>query len=293
MKILLAEDNVGIRTIILNMLIAWGYEVVVAIDGTDAWQKLQAPDAPRLIILDWMMPGLNGLEICRRLREMNTPTPPYILFFTCRDNTKDIVTALEAGANDYITKPYQAEELRARLQVGLRVLELQETLNQRVEELRLERNRAKLCLDVAGVLLIALNKEGEIIQVNRKGCEILEYTEQELLGKNWFTTVLEPEDRKDARQLFSQALLCQFGREQFTQRVVTKNGEERVLEMRSGLIDDSYGHVEGLLYSGADITARQQTEQALRESEKNYREIFDQFVTNTGAISAYKTHSRG
>src|SRR5690349_10417992 len=72
MKILLAEDNVGIRTVILNMLIAWGYEVTVAPDGNDAWQKLQAPDAPRLIILDWMMPGMNGLEICRRLREMNT-----------------------------------------------------------------------------------------------------------------------------------------------------------------------------------------------------------------------------
>jgi PAS domain S-box-containing protein len=291
MKVLLAEDNAGIRTVILNMLIAWGYEVVTATDGNEAWDKLQGEKAPRLVILDWMMPGLDGLEICRRLRETPSPVPAYVLFLTCRDNTKDIVTALEAGANDYVTKPFQAEELRARVQVGERVVELQGTLNQRLEELQQERNRAKLCLDVAGVLLIALNEAGEITQVNRKGCDILGYPEAELLGKNWFESFLEPEKRQEARQIFFQAIYgTQGGREQFLQKVVIKSGAERTLEIRSGLIHDNAGKVAGLLFSGADVTDRIQTEMALRESEKNYRGLFSQMVNKSGAISSYKTN---
>lgn len=291
MKVLLAEDNAGIRTVIQNMLIAWGYEPICASDGNEAWDRLLGTDPPRLIILDWMMPGLDGLEICRRLRELKAPVPPYILFLTCRDNTKDIVTALEAGANDYVTKPFQAEELRARVQVGSRVVELQTALNQRVEELQQERNRAKLCLDVAGVLLIALTEGGEITQVNRKGCEILGYPEGELLGKNWFETFLEPEKRQEARQIFFQAIYGnQGGREQFLQKVVTRTGAERILEIRSGLIQDFGGRTTGLLFSGADVTDRLQNEMALRESEKNYRGLFTQMVNKSGAISTYKTH---
>lgn len=290
MKVLLAEDNAGIRTVVVNLLVAWGYEVVTAGDGNEAWLKLQGEEAPRLLILDWMMPGLDGLEICRRLRETTTPTPPYILFLTCRDNSRDIVTALQAGANDYVTKPFEAEVLRARLQVGFRVLELQAALHQRVEELQQERNRAKLCLDVAGVLLIALNDAGEITQVNPKGCEILGYPEGELLGKNWFANLLDPEQRQQSRQRFAQALSGRVGRDRFLETVVAKNGAERVLEISSGLLYDSHGKVTGILFSGTDITDRQQSEMALRESEKNYRGLFTQMVTNTGAISSYKTH---
>ncbi|MBJ6724666.1 response regulator [Geomesophilobacter sediminis] len=291
MKILIAEDNAGIRTVILNMLVTWGYEVVTAADGNEAWDKLQGEDAPMLVLLDWMMPGLDGLEICRRLREKKTPVPPYVLFLTCRDNTRDIVTALEAGANDYVTKPFQAEELRARLQVGLRVVELQSALNQRVEELQLERNRAKLCLDVAGVLLIALNEAGAITQVNRKGSEILGYPESEILGRNWFDDFLDQEYRAEARQILFQAFYGNQGRrEQLVQKVVTKSGEIRILEIRSGAIQDHTGRVTGVLFSGADVTDRIQDEMALRESEKNYRGLFTQMVNQSGAISTYKTH---
>jgi CheY-like chemotaxis protein len=96
---------------------------------------LQRPDGPKLAILDWMMPGLDGPEICRRLRATPTPEPVYVILLTSRDSTVDVVTGLNAGANDYLVKPYVAAELQARIQVGRTVVELQGSLAKRVRDL--------------------------------------------------------------------------------------------------------------------------------------------------------------
>jgi putative two-component system response regulator len=125
MKILIAEDNQFYRLALEATLAGWGYEVVAVADGDAAWQALQAADAPKLAILDWMMPGLDGLEVCRRLRGRPTAEPTYVIILTARDGKEDIITALESGADDYVTKPFNRDELRARLQVGLRIVGLQ------------------------------------------------------------------------------------------------------------------------------------------------------------------------
>jgi len=108
---------------------------VVAADGAEAWSVLQRDDAPSLAILDWMMPELAGVEICRRMREIPTSTPPYLILLTARAERGDVVAGLDAGANDYLTKPFDRAELRARVQVGAQVLELQRKLAERVLEL--------------------------------------------------------------------------------------------------------------------------------------------------------------
>jgi PAS domain S-box-containing protein len=474
MQVLIAEDNAGIRTVIEGLLKAWEYEVIAVTNGTDAWQILQGENPPRLVILDWMMPGMDGLEICRRMRETTTATPAYVIFLTCRDNTQDIVTGLEAGADDYITKPFEAEELQARLQVGKRVLTMQDSLSQWVDELsrqgnelsrvnralrllyaagqllvkaetendllqdicrlivetggyrlawvgladgnpdgvvrphafagnddilrvswsgqpherrsfhllnttqptisknvgndqffmprkgglpegyaavinlplqhnaqifgelhiyaasqdafdheearllgrlagdlafgivaqrsteerrrseralKVERDRAQLYLDEAGVLLMALNDQGQITLINRKGCEILGYSEQELLGQNWFMNFHNPENRKEARQIFTELLNGKTGTsDSFVQTIVTKGGAERVLEIHNSLILGHEGEVTGVLFSGTDITERQKAEAALRESEDNYRILFDRFVNSANALTTYKTN---
>ena len=120
----------------------WGYEPVSFPDGSSAMMALRAREAPLVAILDWMMPGLDGIEICRRLREVQKPT--YILLVTSRDDSASLIQGLEAGANDYITKPFKKEELRVRLQVGVRYAEMQNVLNQRLEDLEraLAENRA-------------------------------------------------------------------------------------------------------------------------------------------------------
>lgn len=129
MKILIAEDDLTSRTILEGALKKWGYQPVVTSDGSAAWELLQNPEAPILALLDWSMPGLDGLEVCRRVRARSTSKPPYIILLTARGEKADIVEGLEAGANDYISKPYDNDELRARIRVGQRMVELQSELN--------------------------------------------------------------------------------------------------------------------------------------------------------------------
>jgi len=135
MKLLIAEDDITTRTMLTVVTKSWGYEPVAVEDGETAWQVLQADDPPRLLLLDWMMPELDGLALCQRIREKESQDPPFIVLLTARDDTSDIVRGLDAGANEYISKPIGNAELRARLQVGQRMLDLQAELNQTREAL--------------------------------------------------------------------------------------------------------------------------------------------------------------
>ncbi|MBC7932538.1 MAG: response regulator, partial [Rubrivivax sp.] len=129
------EDDVISRRVLEATLVKFGHEVVVAADGAQAWDALQSADAPQLAILDWMMPEIDGVELCRRVRALSTATPPYIILLTAKSGKEDIVTGLDAGANDYLTKPFDRAELRARVQVGAHILDLQGNLAARVREL--------------------------------------------------------------------------------------------------------------------------------------------------------------
>jgi len=113
------------------ILIKWGYEVVETCNGDEAWQVLQREDAPRLAILDWVMPGISGDNLCRKLKELPTVRPIYIILLTVRRDKADVIAGLEAGANDYIRKPFDREELHARVRVGERVVKLEAALAER------------------------------------------------------------------------------------------------------------------------------------------------------------------
>ena len=135
MKVLIAEDDPVSRRLLQAALIKWGYEVTVTSNGKEAWQALQATDAPSLLILDWLMPEMDGVEICREVRQLPALKSAYIILLTSRGSKEDIVKGLEAGADDYVTKPFDHGELRARVQVGSRVVQLQSALADRVNEL--------------------------------------------------------------------------------------------------------------------------------------------------------------
>jgi len=134
--VLVAEDDPVSRRILEVRLRDWGYQVIAIENGHRALEVLQAENAPELLLLDWMMPGIDGVELCRRVRAMNKPVYPYILLLTARDAKQDLVTGLEAGADDYLTKPFNGDELRARLRAGGRILLLQNQLIQAREMLR-------------------------------------------------------------------------------------------------------------------------------------------------------------
>jgi len=135
MKILIAEDEPVSRRLLEGALSRWGYQVLVATSGQEAWNVLQQPDPPSLLVLDWLMSGIDGVEICRRARRDTRLNAAYILLLTSRSTKEDIVQGLEAGADDYVTKPFDNSELRARIQVGARVVNLQSALAERVREL--------------------------------------------------------------------------------------------------------------------------------------------------------------
>jgi diguanylate cyclase (GGDEF)-like protein len=128
MRVLVAEDDRASRNLLSRILAGWGYEVSAVSDGLEAWAELQGPDPPPLVVLDWMMPGLDGVEVCRLARAVPTPSPPYIILLTARSGKEDIVVGLEAGADDFVSKPFDRDELRARVEVGRRFVELNREL---------------------------------------------------------------------------------------------------------------------------------------------------------------------
>jgi two-component system cell cycle response regulator len=138
MRILIADDSIVSRHLLDATLRKWGYEVVVASDGIEAWNYLQAEDAPKLAILDWVMPGLTGPEVCRRVREKahDKDVYTYILLLTSKSLREDLIEGMESGADDYITKPFDQHELKVRLRAGTRIIDLQRELVSAREELR-------------------------------------------------------------------------------------------------------------------------------------------------------------
>jgi sigma-B regulation protein RsbU (phosphoserine phosphatase) len=143
MKVLIAEDEPDSRHLLEIMVGRWGYETLAVSDGVEAWQALQQEDAPQLALLDIMMPRMDGLEVCRRARLRGGHTPFYVIMLTAKTLPKEIVSGLEAGADDYLTKPFDSNELRARIKVGERILELQRNLAARVSELEEALSRVK------------------------------------------------------------------------------------------------------------------------------------------------------
>jgi len=144
-KVLIADDDSVSLSMLDSIMGGWHYETVLANDGNEAWERLHEADAPQLVILDWMMPGMDGVEICQKIRKEEAlqnirqnekAQSRYIVLLTGRDNKKDIIEGLEAGANDYVTKPFDSGELRARIDVGRRVLELKSMLAKRIDELQ-------------------------------------------------------------------------------------------------------------------------------------------------------------
>ena len=144
MRILIAEDDAVSRRLLEATLGKWGYEVIVTTDGLQALEVLRQPEAPSLAILDWMMPGLDGAEVCLKAREMAAGRRLYIILLTAKGRKEDIVEGLTAGADDYVVKPFDRAELKARIAVGERILRLQAELAARVKELELALANVKL-----------------------------------------------------------------------------------------------------------------------------------------------------
>jgi diguanylate cyclase (GGDEF)-like protein len=171
MQILIAEDDANSRRLLQATLAKQGYDVMAACDGEAAWDALQAPDAPRLAILDWRMPGIDGPQVCREVRKRGDQGYVYLLLLTARDRHQDLIEGLEAGADDYLFKPFDVFELKARLDVGRRILDLQRQLLSAYEEMRHRATHDALTgIYNRGAILESLNQEW--LRIQRDGSSL-------------------------------------------------------------------------------------------------------------------------
>jgi diguanylate cyclase (GGDEF)-like protein len=170
-RILLADDDEVSRHILKATLSRWGFDVVTAVDGEQAWQILEGADTPRLAILDWMMPGMDGVDVCRKVREQLTGPYIYMLLLTSKREKEDIVSGMAAGADDYVSKPFDPQELRMRLKAGERIIDLQEKLLQAQQELHYMATHDNLSgLQNRYAILEALRRE--LSRARREGREV-------------------------------------------------------------------------------------------------------------------------
>jgi len=166
MKVLIADDSATSRAMLRKSLARWGYEVVMAENGAEAWDILEKPDAPPMAILDWVMPHLTGPDVCKKVRETRREPYTYILLLTSKNSKDETIEGLEAGADDYIVKPFDQQELSVRLRAGKRIIDLQLSLMDAREELREKANKDLLTMLPNRAAIVA-TLETEIARCHR------------------------------------------------------------------------------------------------------------------------------
>ena len=181
MKILIADDDLTSRVMLEGLTRKWGFDPVVAEDGQAAWDIIQGKDAPKLLLLDWEMPLLNGIQLCELIRESenNTNDPSFIILLTSRNETSDIVKGLSAGSNEYIVKPFAHAELQARLNVGFRMLQLQAERKEHEQDLLLFKRA--FYTSMAGTIIT--DDQEIIINVNSAFCDVTGFEQGDVVGQ--------------------------------------------------------------------------------------------------------------
>ncbi|HTS38892.1 MAG TPA: PAS domain S-box protein [Candidatus Solibacter sp.] len=264
--VLVADDDPVITESLKGLLSEWGYDPITTSNGKDALRLLSARDGPRLAVVDWMLPDLDGPEICRCLRRSQSLHYTYVILLTGRDESNDVVEALGAGADDYLRKPYNLLELHARLDAGSRIV-VQKAL--RESELRFQS-----AFEYAGVGMAMVEVNGKWLQVNRALCNLLGYTNSELLATTGFQFVTHPDDLGRSLQWLQSFLDGSVSCSQIEKRYLHKDGHTVW-----GLLTVSPVHSEGktayFVAQIQDISQRKKAEEALRERETQLQLLLD------------------
>ncbi len=280
MKILIAEDDSVSRILLRQVLITGGHQVVEATDGVSAWTHLTGPEGPRLAILDWIMPGKDGLSICEQLQAMNLARPPYIILLTTRHDTTSMVEGLRAGAHDYLSKPFNAEELLARVEVGRRILTLQDHLAEQTQELSTTKAHDRTSSLMVESLLDAIpdvigiqDNKHRIIRYNRAGYDFLKMTPEEVRGRLCYELL----GHDTPCPVCATSETYQTLRPARVERFIPEMGVW--LDARSYPVLNAQGAIELVIEHLRDITDRKLMEQQLKESENRMRTLNDNLTS--------------
>jgi two-component system, cell cycle response regulator len=245
MRILIAEDDVVTARLLRALLDSWGFDVITVTDGVSALAVLQTADPPRLAILDWMMPGLDGPEVCRRARAHRPDLPMYLILVTSREARRDVVAGLDAGANDYIVKPPDPEELRSRLKVGIRVLDLDHRFERAalVDALTELPNRRSLDDTFARQLTRTLREQqsASLLMIDLDQFKRVNDTHGHLMGDS----VLRRLAQILRQQVRPQDLLARYGGDEFALLLPNTDGDTAVSIGERLCNAIAQGHVDG------------------------------------------------
>ena len=312
MRILIAEDDSASRAALAGVLKKSGYEVVEATDGIEAWAALQQPGAPALAILDWIMPEMNGLEVVRKVRALPTDCPPYLIILSAKVEKADIIAALEAGANDYLAKPFDPGELRTRVEVGRHTVELQaalaamnedlrthqielETQNEELrrtqEELDVSRSRYFDLYDLAPVGYVTISETGLILEANLTAANLLGIARDGLVNLRFSRFILN--EYQGTFYLLRKQIL-ETSEPQSCELQMARHGDAPFwARLEATAVRDENGLTENRLVL-SDITESKLAEVALRRSESKLEKIVSNIgdvvaLIDQGGITRYKS----
>lgn len=260
-RILVVDDNATTRTMLAGNLKRWGYEPILVPDGEDAWERITTEaDPPRLMLLDWEMPNVSGIELCRRVRAMPSFRPVYLILVTGRDTTADLVEGLDAGADDFLRKPFDPAELRSRIGVGMRMLTYQRSLAEREKQYRdLVESGHSVILTLAPDQTVTFSNPFAHRTLGRTGEELTGTNFPDLFHGDYNTDPLGsiPQTHTDTEPLYNAEIPCCRG-----------NGSLVWIAWSFKALREDTGKLEGILAIGNDVTDRRQAESALVRQER-------------------------
>ena len=294
--ILVVDDTPAIVQLLRTILESDGFDVAIAVDGEAAIAQVQASQ-PNLVLLDVMMPEIDGFEVCRQLQANPTTQTIPVLFMTALDDTVTKVKGLELGAVDYITKPFEAEEVLARVKVHLRLQQLSRTLEHQNQQLHQEmeaRIQAQVALQQSEalyqfyrqtpVMLHAIDTQGRLVHVSDYWLEKMEYHRQEVLGQP-ASAFLTESSRRYVQAVTMPSLFRTGAVQNVPYEFVKKNGDVMEVELSAVVEWDANGHpIHGLAVL-TDVTERKQAERALHESEDRFYSAFEYAAIGVALVS--------
>jgi two-component system, NtrC family, sensor kinase len=280
MDILIVEDDFISRNILKKMLAEMGHVVIEAEDGEKAWEILKSKKV-KIVISDWMMPGMNGLELCKMIRSESFKEYVYVIMLTAKDGRADLMEVFSAGADDYIPKPFDPEELRARVMTGLRVIDLEERHNRLAHTLIESRNKLRIVLDSLREEIVSLDREMRVVSVNKSFARNLQRTPEELIGKEYSDDMLCHCDflgDQGIRSLIADAFGTAAGQKtRFTSSNMHGNPVYR--QIRCMPIQDEGGDVFQVVVVSQDITEE-------RHKTEEIHNLNDQLLATSAKIEA-------
>lgn len=293
MKILIAEDERMSRHLLENTLRGCGHDVISVGDGAAAWEVLQQEDAPQMAILDWVMPIMDGVEVCRRARQLDKTKLIHLILLTAKNDKNDIVAGLEAGANDYLTKPFDRVELQARVQTGERMVEMRLAMmaelaeRKRTEEvLRSKEQRFRSLIENSSDAIALFKVNGTLVYASPSTQQVLGYSPEEFVCLN-ARELIHPEDRALVNQRCEMALKQPRVGVRVEGRAQHKDGRWLWMECTfTNLFAEP--SVRALVNNYHDITERKLAEEALRESEEKLR--LSQKLESVGRLAGGIAH---